>query len=198
MLELTVYGQLHAIIEDIVKDKVDVMNLIGIGLVNVLLLHLAIGYIEESDYIVSGQILVDAQLKTVIFLHAAIAHEDKGTKVLDDILELGILIDKSYLSTAFSKRLGDAALIEMDTLHQVGHIEVVAPRVEVLIGAYANAPSFSYRCRDVGVHRLTAKMIDRVVHFTLKPIASHFRLAIYAIGNDSIFQHHILRTHGLH
>lgn len=139
---------------------------------NVLLLHLAISDIEKLYYIVSGQILVDAQLKTVIFLHAAIAHKDKGTEVLDDILELGILIDKSYLSTAFSKRLGDASLIEMDTLHQISHIEVIATWVEILIGAYANAPPLSYRGRDVGIHRLAAKMIDRVVHLAFKPVAS--------------------------
>ena len=195
-LVLAVNRQLHAIVPLVVQHKVHVVDLVRVGLVNGLFHHLSGHHVQVVHHVIGWQVLVGSQLEPVVFLHAAVAHEDERSEVLYDALIAGVLVDKSSLSPPLVPRLGDAPLVELHTVLQGGHVQVVASGVEVLVASHADAPSVSQRRRDIGIYGLTAEVVQRIVDLPLKAVACQFRLTVHSIGNGTVFQHHILRCHG--
>ena len=88
MFIFAVDGQLHAVVPGVIQQEVHIVNLVDVRIVDSLFLHLPCHHIQILHHIVGGTVLVDAQLESLIRLHAAVAHEDEGTIVLDDLLEL--------------------------------------------------------------------------------------------------------------
>ena len=86
----------------------------------------------------------------------------------------------------------------MGTLLQTAHVEVVAARIEVVVGADADAPSLADRRRDVGIHHVAAIVVESVIQLPLEGVACQLRSAVDAIGNDAILQGHVLWSHRLH
>ena len=195
MFELTVYRQLYATVPEVVEHEVHIVYLIGVRIIDILLCHLSCRHVQELHRPVSRTILVDTQPEIIIRFHAAVAHKDEGAVVLNDFLELRILIDETSLAPAFIPCLGNGRLVEVRTLLQRCHVKMVAARVEVMIGTDAESPSLADGCRHIRVHHLTAKMIQRIVQLALELITSQLRLAVDAIGDDAIFQDHVLRSH---
>ena len=156
---LTVYGQFHPIVPLVVEHKVHVVYLVRIGLVNRLFLHLSGHHVQVSHDVVGRQVLVGAQLEAVVFLHAAISHEDERTEVLYDALIPGILVDQTCFSPPLVPGLGEASLVELHTVLQGGHVQVVASGVKVLVGAHTDTPSVPQGCGDVGIDGLTAEVV---------------------------------------
>ena len=112
------------------------------------------------------------------------------------VQEFRILVDDASFTPSSSKGLGDTSFVKLSAFHQVAHRHTVATRIKVLISAQANAPTFPYRCRNVGIDSLTAEHVERIVHTSFKLVTCQLRLTIDAIADDPIFQHHILWTHG--
>ena len=120
------------------------MNLIDVRIVDVLFRHLSCSHIQILHHPVGRPVLVYAQFEAVVFLHTAVAHENEGTVVLRDLLVMRELIDEARLAPAFVPGLRDGCLVEVNTLLQGRHVEMVAPGVHIVIGTDAEAPTLSY------------------------------------------------------
>ena len=160
MLELAVDGEFQVIVPQIVHHKVHVVYLAGVGIVDVLFHHLSRLHVEIFYRAVGRAILVNAQSETIVLLHTAIAYEDERTIVLVNLTELRILVDESRFSPAFVPTLREGCLVEMRTLLKLCHVEVVASRVKIMIGAHTDAPTLAEWSGDVGIDGVAPVMVD--------------------------------------